>query len=104
MQLSIHFASVTVLAVFLAAIRLAPGDEPATEKDPNIAPTIELAIAAAAEPRPALKYRLAPDIGERKAGNAASHYYRAIILQRQKPKEYWQQAEENYAAWNEGPA
>jgi hypothetical protein len=46
---------------------------------------------------------LAIDVSERRPGNAATHYYRAIILQRQKPKEYWQEASDNYVAWNEGP-
>jgi hypothetical protein len=46
---------------------------------------------------------LLPAINERKPGNAAPHYYRAIILQRQLPKEHLQQAVDNYSAWNEGP-
>jgi hypothetical protein len=75
----------------------------ADEDDPNVPATVELALTPAAEPRPALKFRLLPLIHERKPGNAATHYYRAIILQRQKPKEYWQEASEKYAAWNEAP-
>lgn len=90
------------LTIVLSLARGAWSDEK-DEGDPNVPPTITLSAAAAPEPRPALKFRLAIDTSERKPGNAATHYYRAIILQRQKPKEYWQEASDNYAAWNEGP-
>jgi hypothetical protein len=71
--------------------------------DANVPATVELTVSAAAEPRPALKFRLLPTISQRKPGNAATHYYRAIIMQRQKPKEYWQESADNFAAWNEAP-
>ena len=91
------------LAIVLTMFRAAWSDEPAADDDPNVPPTITLSTAVAPEPRPALKYRLAIDTNERKPGNAATHYYRAIILQRQQPKEYWQQAADNHSTWNEGP-
>jgi hypothetical protein len=75
----------------------------AADDDPNVPPTVELNLMPAPEPRPALKFRLLPTIGERTPGNAATHYYRAIIMQRQKPKEYWQESSDNYTAWNESP-
>src|SRR6187200_672722 len=98
----LRFTPLLWLIAVLAACRLARATEVAAEDDPNVPPTIEWTTTAAPEPRPALKHRLAIDMSERKPGNAASHYYRAIILQRQNPKEYWQEASDNYAAWNEG--
>jgi hypothetical protein len=80
---------------------LALGDEKADEQD--VAPTIELTVSPAAEPRPALKHRLMPTLSERKAGNAAPHYYRAIILQRQTTPAYRQEYSDKQAEWTEGP-
>ncbi len=104
-----YFSLRIPLALFLAAMACANhaalGDEreKAAADDPNVAPTIEMTVAAAAEPRPALKYRLMPTISERKAGNAAPHYYRAIILQRQTTPEYRQEYIDKQTAWTEGP-
>jgi hypothetical protein len=99
----LRFIPACALAAALGTCCSAWSVEKASSDDPNVAPTIELTAATAAEPRPALKYRLAIDVSERKPGNAATHYYRAIILQRQQPKEYWQESADNSAAWNEGP-
>ena len=65
--------------------------------------TFELRVSPAAEPRPALKYRLKIPLSERKPGNAATHYYRAIILQRQLPKEVFQEHADKYEIWHRGP-
>jgi hypothetical protein len=47
---------------------------------PEPKPTIiRLKVDPAAEPRPALKYRLMTRLSERKPGNAAPFYYRAIL-------------------------
>jgi hypothetical protein len=98
------YASVLLLAATFAASRASSAEEQAAAEDANVAPVVELSVLPASEPRPALKFRLIPDISERQPGNAATHYYRAIVLQRQRPKEYWQQASDKYAVWNEGPA
>lgn len=42
-------------------------------------PTVELTVSPAGEPVPALKYRLVTPLGERKKGNAALAYYRAVV-------------------------
>ncbi len=42
--------------------------------------TYDLIVSSAAEPKPALKYRLLPDLNECVPGNAASHYVRALLL------------------------
>jgi len=91
-----------VAAIFLWGQGTVRGDEPKTDEQ-NVASTIEMSVAAAGEPRPALKYRLMPTISERKAGNAAPHYYRAIILQRQTTPEYRQEYVDKQVAWTEGP-
>ncbi len=61
--------------------------------------TIELVVAPAAEPRPALKYRLIPAPHERTPGNAAQYYYRALLHQSSGSQEYWQKATDRAAAW-----
>jgi hypothetical protein len=48
--------------------------------DADVPPTVSLKVTAAAEPSPALKYKLLPGPLERKPGNAATFYYRAIVL------------------------
>jgi hypothetical protein len=93
-----------VLAALFVGLPLASwAARAAADDDPNVPPTVELNLKPAAEPRPALRFRLLPTIAERTPGNAATHYYRAIILQRQKPKEYWQEATDHFTAWNEAP-
>jgi hypothetical protein len=57
--------------------------------------TIPLKLRPAAEPRPALKYRLLPTIPERRPGNAAPMYYRAMLHQKELPPAYWQERNEN---------
>jgi hypothetical protein len=60
--------------------------------------TIELTLAAAAEPRPALKYRLLPTPSERTPGNAAQFYYRAMLPESMS-RERWKEYDEHSAAW-----
>ncbi|MCU0878865.1 MAG: hypothetical protein MUF06_13865 [Pirellulaceae bacterium] len=57
--------------------------------------TIPLTLLPAAEPRPALRYRLLPTIAERRPGNAAPMYYRAMLHQKELPQAYWQERNEN---------
>lgn len=54
-------------------------ESPAQEAGPQV---VKLVLHAAAIPSPALKYRLTPDAWERKPGNAAQFYYRALLMLR----------------------
>jgi len=71
----------------------------AAAPDPQQPAVVELVVSPAAEPRPALKYALLPMLSERTPGNAAQHYYRAIVLQKQQPKELWQQYSDKQQVW-----
>jgi hypothetical protein len=71
----------------------------AQPNDPEQPTVVELTVSPAAEPRPALKYALLPTPSERTPGNGAQHYYRAIVLQKQQPKELWQQYTDQQQAW-----
>src|SRR5690242_20333193 len=61
--------------------------------------TIELLVAPAAEPRPALKYHLLPWLTERTPGNAAPYYFRALLLLKQEQKDYWQKYNDSSDTW-----
>jgi hypothetical protein len=87
-----------VCTALLLLAQLAAAQAPTTP-DPNQPETIELALSAAAEPRPALKYTLLPTPAERSPGNAAQHYYKAILLQKNQPKEIAEQFHNNYQRW-----
>lgn len=63
--------------------------------------TIALTVAPAPEPRPALKYRLFASPQERKPGNAAQYYYRAILLLKQVPQEGRQEDDSRRERWLE---
>jgi hypothetical protein len=91
-----------VAGLLLAAGRGRAQEAPAASP-PDDGETIELLAPKAPEPQPALKYRLAITLGERKPGNAATHYYRALLLARQLPKEHLQEHQERYDAWHKGP-
>ncbi|HND54081.1 MAG TPA: hypothetical protein PLV92_16840 [Pirellulaceae bacterium] len=64
-----------------------PGAEqnPAPPVDPNQPLVVTLTLSAAGEPVPALKYELLPRASERKPGNAATNYYRAVVALRSIP-------------------
>lgn len=81
--------------LLLAISRAGAQAPPAAADAPE---TIELSIAAAAEPRPALKYRLLPTPSERTPGNAAQFYYRAMLLE-SRPKERWSEYEKHRDEW-----
>jgi hypothetical protein len=61
--------------------------------------TIQLAVAPAAEPRPALRYRLTPAPFERTPGNAAIFYYRAMLALKSLPAEHWKDFDLKSGAW-----
>jgi hypothetical protein len=85
----------SLLSITLAAPAWAQPDA----ADPNVPTTIELSVAPAAEPRPALKYRLIPAVAERTPGNAATFYFRAILHLNNLPKDYWKPYDENHEKW-----
>jgi hypothetical protein len=93
------------LLVLFAAALTAPAltstalAQPKPEPDPNVPETIELSLAPAAEPRPALKYRLTPAAAERTPGNGAPFYYRAVLHLNNLPKEHWKKYDENQEKW-----
>ena len=96
------FAQFACLAALLAVSARARGQEqPAAEAAP--VETINLSVAPAAEPRPALKYRLTPAPPERQPGNAAIFYYRALLAIKSLPADHWKEFDEKSAAWLAGP-
>ena len=114
MKFYLVFFVVLVLAALDAAPVLAqvkaiqPTDPPReAEPDPNAVKVVELRLTPAGEPRPALKYELLPSPIERKPGNRATHYYRAMLLHQQVqanlPKEEWQKLNELEQTWTECP-
>lgn len=97
MKRTIDFLVASLLAV-TAGVAFAQQPAPAKD-DPNVPQIIELTVLPAAEPRPALKYRLMPALSERTPGNAAQYYYRAILHLNNLPKEHWRQYDERHEAW-----
>jgi hypothetical protein len=69
---------VLVMAVALAAPRLALADDPAAKKTAAAPKPVELVIEPAAEPVPALKHHLLVPADERIEGNAAPIYARLV--------------------------
>lgn len=85
--------------VFAAWFRAAADGAPPTPDDQ--APVKRLSISAAAEPRPALRYRLLPPVIDLRPGNAAVFYNKAVLM-------YAQAAERNkeleeFDQWLETP-
>jgi hypothetical protein len=78
-----------------------PAAQAQEQPDPNQPETIQLVLAPAAEPRPALKFSLLPTPAERTPGNGAQHYYRAIVLLKNQPKEIGQEYLDNSVRWLE---
>jgi hypothetical protein len=98
---------VPLLTAAIAAGLLARGragaEEAAAPGTAQAVQTIELRLSPATEPRPALKYRFLPALGERKPGNAAIFYYRALLLQAGLPQELWKEHSEKSEAWLKAP-
>ena len=70
-----------LLLSLLARGRAAADDgQKAAEDDPDKARTVKLVLSPVAEPRPALRYQLLPGMLDRKPGNAAVMYNKAIIM------------------------
>ena len=94
------FCRPKLLVVALAAwpIALAAAQQP-VPPDPNQPEVIELLLRPAPEPRPALKYSLLPAPAERTPGNASTHYYRAMLMLKERPKENWQEYSDKERQW-----
>ena len=94
-----RIALLPTLIVLIAALAAPAVAQPPAAEDPNVPQSISLTLAPAAEPRPALKYRLIPAAAERTPGNAAPYYYRAIMHLNNLPKEHWKPYDENQEKW-----
>lgn len=75
----------TAWLVWLMIVSPTIAAEPFPEPPPNVK-TYEWTISPAKEPRYALQYKLLPDLGECTPGNAATFYYRALLLDKELPK------------------
>jgi hypothetical protein len=95
-----------VVASFALTLALSPaGAVRGQDSSANSATveTIELSVAPAAEPRPALRYRLTPAPHERQPGNAAVFYYRALLAVKSLNAEHWKEFDEKSTAWLAAP-
>ena len=87
--------------LFLAALPLIGyGQEPASEDVPK---TIAVNVAPAAEPRPALQYRLLPAPHERLPGNATIFYYRAMLALKSIPADQTKEFDQKLDDWLAAP-
>ncbi|HEV7280387.1 MAG TPA: hypothetical protein VGN57_09260 [Pirellulaceae bacterium] len=64
---------------------------------------VPMTVSAAAEPVPALEYRLLPTTQERTPGNAATYYYRAMLHLKSIPQDYFKKYAESQERWTEKP-
>ena len=71
--------AVLMALAFLPAALMAADAAPAKSGSTDEIPTVELTVAPAAAPVPALKYRFLTTPAERTRGNAALDYYRAVV-------------------------
>lgn len=77
----------------------------AEDPAPDQPPVIKLTLHAAAPGRPALRYRLTADLFDSKPGNAATFYYRALLMYAQNPgrKELEQENADRDGEWWQNP-
>lgn len=94
-------ARILGFAALLPLCGIAAAQEPADE--PALVETINLSIAPAAEPRPALRFRLTPAPNERQPGNAAIFYYRALLSVKSLSADHWKEFDQKSAQWLAGP-
>lgn len=52
---------------------------PNEDREADVPEVVRMTVDAAGEPRPALRYTFLPKYGDRKPGNGAPYYYRAIL-------------------------
>ncbi len=100
MKYALFLSAIAALCPLGSAFAQLPHAMAAAPSEPVV---VELAVSPAGEPRPALKYLLLPTPAERTPGNAAQQYYRAIVLQKQLPKEYWQEYSDHSPRWLAAP-
>jgi hypothetical protein len=91
---SVYQISGVVTACLALMLMLSPIDaaEPFPEPPPKVK-TYEWMLSPAKEPQYALQYKLLPALGECQPGNAATFYYRALLLEHTLPKETTEQQE-----------
>jgi hypothetical protein len=96
-----HYSRLSLLILVMSLLRAhARGNELGADSPSQPTPeAIELSVAPAAEPRPALKYHLLSWLTERTPGNAAPYYFRALLLLKQEQNDYWQKYNDNSDAW-----
>ena len=100
-------AALTLLlpAALAAQVVLTP-DGP---QDPNAKPSnrepepFRREVDAAAEPRPALRYRLVTEYSDETPGNAVPYYYRALVSFLDGRRELMKQYYDNEESWLDGP-
>jgi len=96
MTLNIVQRTVVLCFVTMASI-IAQAVEPTYQ-------TIEMMVSPAAEPSPALRYTLLPPYADKKEGNAASYYMRAILMRRNSVgKDYDEKYQANEDRWLHWP-
>ncbi len=83
----------------LLVCRVAAEEQTRSDASPNLK-TYVWTLDPAAEPTPALRFRLATDILDTGPGNAAIHYFRAVVLERDLPRESREQLDRQ-AEWYE---
>jgi len=101
MRISLMIWPMVALGLVLTLSVPLPAQDPAA--DANVPETIELTLPPAAEPRPALRYRLMPAPHERTPGNAAVFYYRAMLWLKSQSPEHWKEYDKKSEAWLAAP-
>lgn len=92
----------SIAAVCLVHAAAQAADPKAAAKKPEDAPpAVRIALWPAAEPSPALRYRLLPPLLDRQPGNAAVFYDKAALMYQQNP-ELTKQADK-VSQWNDLP-
>lgn len=94
---------VPILALCLAYGLSVVDRTASAQVDPNQPPVVRLTLSPAAEPTPALKYELLPRPNERKPGNAATNYYRAVIALQLIPDEVAKDESKWFAEFGDDP-
>lgn len=91
-----RYIFLTAIGIALLGAHIAAAQEPAPAEQIKV---VELTLTPAAEPDPALRYRLLPEASQRTPGNGASYYYRALLHQSMVPKDHWKKFNEQGEAW-----
>lgn len=100
-RLAARIEAVRIRAVWLVGALgvlslMAPRGAVGQEEDTKVR---ELSVLPAPPPRPALRWQLLPTLAERKPGNAAPFYYRAILQLKNRDRKAWDTYEERREDW-----